>query len=1038
MSQIGNIQNGPQLQPEQEVQSTQNTAAQQAEKKPRTPSRGISKMSDGYREVLPSDPNKFKMFEKYLTPPERTGFEQFCKGVERITESWFKTKGSQIRAKEDFDHIAAKLVMNFHKCWVNESIDATDKKAFVSLLEDLKLEARILGMNPEQFYGRLEDCFTVAAKSFVDSDFFLSAHVYMNTTSDLKDQFKEVFKSIDPSNTLSWMAAKLTLTIHDELTHKEASGAKAVNGTSPQPAENNQEVKEAKNEIAHKKKEIQKRVDTALDNLENAKVELGELKEKLQKVSELSVTERFTLRNQLMDKLQSHLGSSVVEAYQALHAKGVAGAVRDVKTLSTEDLLTQMANMLNETAPAPEKTPVSEVQDKKLNFYEESALKLKQNVQDYCKHFSEIFELLDMRDLNARSLLEADYQGLLLPAKDFKFKPLTDLLSMQISPDEAEAAKSKYQQCHAQLMAMFSDIGKPNFDPSSEQLRVLSELEQLKQFFPDEQQKALSELQATLNRYVSLRPLALIHRLMEADPRSLSMDAARQSEWKEHCAVIQNYLRDGAVSPISAKATDSFNYLIEHTADFELMAEDVVLINNMANFVMDNEAVRQPANSLSGLADKLTVDQAEKMQTAFESHQLLMDITAHLCKGLPESDPLTQAMRGISSLSTRIQNFAFKLYSTQDYPSDMLSEDGISPEDGVLFNMKDFIEWKSISDNGKLDAEYTDLKKELFRSMQELTGLIFKYAPSTLRTSEGAQAGNRMELMRNIPKLLMRLNGTLPNQGVGMNVLLFSDRLVDAAATAADYFPKMDKGEADKIREMFLDRMSLDADDLKSIRNVGLQEKLRKVLAPLQEDWRAYQEAEGKERSELAKKLKTSFDPYNLADELRSVMHGLDSLAVGGVHEFKQHGLNIVRFLFDSRPQSLRQSAVDNSVRVEIVNNGKTTWVDLKDHVDKYLSGLSMRTEKDREILAQKLAMFNDIITTKGCRWDDDELLNVDGFKNLTGIPVKFPDRKTRVLDLQEMKELMLSSLEIQVQEDRKNYYGAIGFQSDSASSSSI
>ncbi|MBQ5728459.1 MAG: hypothetical protein IIV56_06035, partial [Mailhella sp.] len=505
MSQIGNIQNGPQLQPEQDVQSTQNTAVQQTEQKPRTaPSRGISKMSDGYREVLPSDPNKFKMFEKYLTPPERTGFEQFCKGVERITESWFKTKGSQIRAKEDFDHIAAKLVMNFHKCWVNESIDATDKKAFVSLLEDLRLEARILGMNPEQFCGRVEDCFTVAAKSFVDADFFLSAHVYMNTTSDLKDQFKEVFKSIDPSNTLSWMAAKLTLTIHDELTHKEASGAKAVNGTSPQPAENNQEVKEAKNEIAHKKKEIQKRVDTALDNLENAKVELGELKEKLQKVSELSVTERFTLRNQLMDKLQSHLGSSVVEAYQALHAKGVAGAVRDVKTLSTEDLLTQMANMLNETAPAPEKTPVSEVQDKKLNFYEESALKLKQNVQDYCKHFSEIFELLDMRELEARSLLEADYQGLLLPAKDFKFKPLTDLLSMQISPDEAEAAKSRYKQCHAQLMAMFSDIGKPSFNPSKEQLRALAELDELKQFFPGEQQVALNKLKTALNRYVSL------------------------------------------------------------------------------------------------------------------------------------------------------------------------------------------------------------------------------------------------------------------------------------------------------------------------------------------------------------------------------------------------------------------------------------------------------------------------------------------------------------------------------------------------------
>ena len=29
MSQIGNIQNGPQLQPEQDVQSTQNTAVQQ-------------------------------------------------------------------------------------------------------------------------------------------------------------------------------------------------------------------------------------------------------------------------------------------------------------------------------------------------------------------------------------------------------------------------------------------------------------------------------------------------------------------------------------------------------------------------------------------------------------------------------------------------------------------------------------------------------------------------------------------------------------------------------------------------------------------------------------------------------------------------------------------------------------------------------------------------------------------------------------------------------------------------------------------------
>ena len=1043
MSQIGNIQNGPQLQPEQDVQSTQNTAVQQTEQKPRTaPSRGISKMSDGYREVLPSDPNKFKMFEKYLTPPERTGFEQFCKGVERITESWFKTKGSQIRAKEDFDHIAAKLVMNFHKCWVNESIDATDKKAFVSLLEDLKLEARILGMNPEQFYGRLEDCFTVAAKSFVDSDFFLSAHVYMNTTSDLKDQFKEVFKSIDPSNTLSWMAAKLTLTIHDELTHKEASGAKAVNGTSPQPAENNQEVKEAKNEIAHKKKEIQKRVDTALDNLENAKVELGELKEKLQKVSELSVTERFTLRNQLMDKLQSHLGSSVVEAYQALHAKGVAGAVRDVKTLSTEDLLTQMANMLNETAPAPEKTPVSEVQDKKLNFYEESALKLKQNVQDYCKHFSEIFELLDMRDLNARSLLEADYQGLLLPAKDFKFKPLTDLLSMQISPDEAEAAKSKYQQCHAQLMAMFSDIGKPNFDPSPEQLRVLSELEQLKQFFPDEQQKALSELQATLNRYVSLRPLALIHRLMEADPRSLSMDAARQSEWKEHCAVIQNYLRDGAVSPISAKATDSFNYLIEHTADFELMAEDVVLINNMANFVMDNEAVRQPANSLSGLADKLTVDQAEKMQTAFESHQLLMDITAHLCKGLPESAPLTQAMRGISSLSTRIQNFAFQMYSTQDYPSDMLLVDN---EEDVIFNMQGDTEWNRNKFDGKLDADYNDLKQDVFRSMQELTSLIFKHAPTSLSTMEEVQANDRMELMRNIPVLLQRINNSLPTQGVGVNVLQFSDWLVESASTAASYFPQMDKNEADKIRKLFLARTDLSVDDLDSNKNIRLQEKLRDILAPLQQDWRNYQSANETERHKLAKQLKTSFNPDNLADELRSVMHGLDSLAVGGVHEFKRLGLDAVKFLFENEnillarsPQSLRQSSVDNSVRIELVKEGKQTWVDLKDEVDNYLSHLSMRTEKDREVLAQKITKFASIIGEKGYRWNADEPLEIDALKNVTGIKVIGPDRSERTLNLQEMRKLMLEGLEIGVQLNRRPIFSTIEIKNDHDSSSGI
>ncbi len=1042
MSQIGNIQNGPQLQPEQDVQSTQNTAVQQTEQKPRTaPSRGISKMSDGYREVLPSDPNKFKMFEKYLTPPERTGFEQFCKGVERITESWFKTKGSQIRAKEDFDHIAAKLVMNFHKCWVNESIDATDKKAFVSLLEDLKLEARILGMNPEQFYGRLEDCFTVAAKSFVDADFFLSAHVYMNTTSDLKDQFKEVFKSIDPSNTLSWMAAKLTLTIHDELTHKEASGAKAVNGTSPQPAENNQEVKEAKNEIAHKKKEIQKRVDTALDNLENAKVELGELKEKLQKVSELSVTERFTLRNQLIDKLQSHLGSSVVEAYQALHAKGVAGAVRDVKTLSTEDLLTQMANMLNETAPAPEKTPVSEVQDKKLNFYEESALKLKQNVQDYCKHFSEIFELLDMRDLNARSLLEADYQGLLLPAKDFKFKPLTDLLSMQISPDEAEAAKSKYQQCHAQLMAMFSDIGKPSFNPSKEQLRALSELDELKQFFPGEQQVALNKLKTALNRYVSLRPLALIHRLMEADPRDNTMGPTRQGFWKEHCTAVQNYLREGAVSPISKEASESFTYLLEHAKDFALIVDDVVLLNNMANFVMDNEAVRQPANSLSGVADKLTVDQAEKMQTAFECHQLLMDITAHLCKGLPESDPLTQAMRGISSLSTRIQNFAFQMYSTQDYPSDML----VDNEEDVIFNMQGDTEWNRNKFDGKLDADYNDLKQDVFRSMQELTSLIFKHAPTSLSTMEEVQANDRMELMRNIPVLLQRINNSLPTQGVGANVLQFSDWLVDSAANAASYFPQMDKNEADKIRKLFLARTDLSVDDLDSNKNIRLQEKLRDILAPLQQDWRNYQSANETERHKLAKQLKTSFNPDKLADELRSVMHGLDSLAVGGVKEFKRLGLDAVEFLFENEnillarsPQSLRQSSVDNSVRIELVKEGKQTWVDLKDEVDNYLSHLSMRTEKDREVLAQKITKFASIIGEKGYRWNADEPLEVDALKNVTGIKVIGPDRSERTLNLQEMRKLMLEGLEIGVQLNRRPIFSTIEIKNDHDSSSGI
>jgi hypothetical protein len=457
---------------------------------------------------------------------------------------------------------------------------------------------------------------------------------------------------------------------------------------------------------------------------------------------------------------------------------------------------------------------------------------------------------------------------------------------------------------------------------------------------------------------------------------------------------------------------------------------------------MDNEAVRQPANSLSGLADKLTVDQAEKMQTAFESHQLLMDITAHLCKGLPESDPLTQAMRGISSLSTRIQNFAFQMYSTQDYPMDMLEEnDG----EDVIFNMQGDTEWNRNKFDGKLNADYNDLKQDVFRSMQELTSLIFKHAPTSLSTMEEVQANDRMELMRNIPVLLQRINNSLPTQGVGANVLQFSDWLVDSAANAASYFPQMDKNEADKIRKLFLARTDLSVDDLDSNKNIRLQEKLRDILAPLQQDWRNYQNANETERHKLVKQLKTSFNPDNLADELRSVMHGLDSLAVGGVHEFKRLGLDAVKFLFENEnillarsPQSLRQSSVDNSVRIELVKEGKQTWVDLKDEVDNYLSHLSMRTEKDREVLAQKITKFASIIGEKGYRWNADEPLEVDALKNVTGIKVIGPDRSERTLNLQEMRKLMLEGLEIGVQLNRRPIFSTIEIKNDHDSSSGI
>jgi hypothetical protein len=388
-----------------------------------------------------------------------------------------------------------------------------------------------------------------------------------------------------------------------------------------------------------------------------------------------------------------------------------------------------------------------------------------------------------------------------------------------------------------------------------------------------------------------------------------------------------------------------------------------------------------------------------------------------------------------------MQNFAFKVHSTQDYPMDMLEED--DGED-VIFNMLGDSQWDNIHD-GTLDTEYNDLKQDVFRSMQELTSLIFERAPSTLSTMEGVQASDRIELMRSIPELLKRINASLPCHGVGMNVLQFSDWLVESAATAASYFPQMDKNEADKIRKLFLARTDLSVDDLDSNKNIRLQEKLRDILAPLQQDWRNYQSANETERHKLAKQLKTSFNPDKLADELRSVMHGLDSLAVGGVKEFKRLGLDAVEFLFENEnillarsPQSLRQSSVDNSVRIELVKEGKQTWVDLKDEVDNYLSHLSMRTEKDREVLAQKITKFASIIGEKGYRWDTDEPLEVDALKNVTGIKVIGPDRSERTLNLQEMRKLMLEGLEIGVQLNRRPIFSTIEIKNDHDSSSGI
>ena len=310
---------------------------------------------------------------------------------------------------------------------------------------------------------------------------------------------------------------------------------------------------------------------------------------------------------------------------------------------------------------------------------------------------------------------------------------------------------------------------------------------------------------------------------------------------------------------------------------------------------------------------------------------------------------------------------------------------------------------------------------------------------------EEVQANDRMELMRNIPVLLQRINNSLPTQGVGANVLQFSDWLVDSAANAGSFFPQIDKNEADKIRKLFLARTDLSVDDLDSNKNIRLQEKLRDILAPLQQDWRNYQSANETERHKLAKQLKTSFNPDKLADELRSVMHGLDSLAVGGVKEFKRLGLDAVEFLFENEnillarsPQSLRQSSVDNSVRIELVKEGKQTWVDLKDEVDNYLSHLSMRTEKDREVLAQKITKFASIIGEKGYRWDTDEPLEVDALKNVTGIKVIGPDRSERTLNLQEMRKLMLEGLEIGVQLNRRPIFSTIEIKNDHDSSSGI
>ena len=239
--------------------------------------------------------------------------------------------------------------------------------------------------------------------------------------------------------------------------------------------------------------------------------------------------------------------------------------------------------------------------------------------------------------------------------------------------------------------------------------------------------------------------------------------------------------------------------------------------------------------------------------------------------------------------------------------------------------------------------------------------------------------------------------------------------------------------------------MGLDAQDLDSNRNIRLQEKLHDILAPLQQDWRAYQSADETERHTLAKQLKTSFNPDLLADNLRSVMHGLDSLAVGGVHEFKRLGLSTVKFLFEDENglvphslKSLRQSNVDNSVSVETISNGKTIWVDLKDKVEDYLSNLSMKTEKERDVLAQKITMFAQIIEEKGYRWDTNEPLGVDKDKKLTGIVVTDSNRTAHTLDLAGMRKLMLEALETKVQLERKPFFSTVDARTDHDSSSGV